>query len=389
MSLSEATAEAALKALISRVDATLENVDDFPYFADPETGEWVTTTDGNWCAGHWIGLLWLAGRQASGEEATQHYVDMGRRYVEKMRTSEDILDSLFAGMNYLYAGFDGYDLTGDRTLFGLGFIGADAMVGLFEEAPRVIPIGVYRVKGPEEQFDLAQETDQRPVGWEATATDVIHTSVPVLWRAYEETGKARFRDIALAHCDRHLDWCLRDDGSTWHQVQFEPETGELVRQYNDLAYSDKTCWARGLGWNISGLSAAYNATGARRYIDALDRSVDYYMENTPSDLVPYWDFEDPNAPDVPRDTSCAGIAASGLVKLSGEDNRVEQLRVVGEQILESIIENYMLTDVNDDRLGMITHGCYNKPADYALSNELIWTDYYVGDALETVLELRS
>jgi len=47
-----------IEAIITRVDRTIERVgDEFPYYADPETGEWVTTPNGDWCLGHWIGLL--------------------------------------------------------------------------------------------------------------------------------------------------------------------------------------------------------------------------------------------------------------------------------------------------------------------------------------------
>ena len=42
-----------IEAIITRVDRTIERVgDEFPYYADPETGEWVTTPDGDWCSGH-------------------------------------------------------------------------------------------------------------------------------------------------------------------------------------------------------------------------------------------------------------------------------------------------------------------------------------------------
>ena len=147
-----------------------------------------------------------------------------------------------------------------------------------------------------------------------------------------------------------------------------------------------TCWARGQGWNIAGLSRAYAETGAGRYLDGLEAAVDYYLEHAPDDLVPYWDFEDPRAPDVPRDTSAAGITAYGLSWLNGDDDRVERLRGVGDEILASLVENYLQTDVGDGRRGMVLHGCYSMPGDYAVDNELIWTDFYVARALWRYLD---
>jgi len=281
-------------------------------------------------------------------------------------------DWMFCGMNFDYAGFLGYDQTGDRDLYAVGLAGADAMVDMFDETARQVRVGEHRIKGPEEQFDMEQEVKGRPSGDNVAVLDTIHTSLPVLWRAYRETGTTRFRDVALAHADRHVDWYLHDDGKNTHMAMYDPETGEVEQFFDTLAYEEDTCWARGQGWNIAGLSRAYSETGARRYLDRLETAVDYYLEQTPDDLVPYWDFEDPRIPEVPRDTSCAGISAYGLTRLFGDDDRVERLRSVGEDILASMISDYLLTDVDDGRRGMVLHGCYNMPGDYATDNELIW-----------------
>jgi unsaturated chondroitin disaccharide hydrolase len=168
----------------------------------------------------------------------------------------------------------------------------------------------------------------------------------------------------------------------WHLAEFDPETGDLIRQYNELAYSDATCWARGQGWAIAGYARAYEETGADRYLDTLSALVEYYVSHSPEDFIPYWDFEHPDVPDVPRDTSAAGLAAYGLTRLT-ESGETSDLHETGERILDSLISDYLTpTHADDDRPpGMVTDGCYNGPAGYATANELIWTDYYVSYAL--------
>jgi unsaturated chondroitin disaccharide hydrolase len=314
----------ALSAIVRRVQTTLESVDGaFPFVADPETGNWKTTADGNWCAGHWIGLLWIASDWSDEEAGT--FERYAREYTSKMRNSPSLLKSMFGGMNYHYAGFRAYDISGDRSLFDLGVAGADAMVDLFEERAQQIPVGSYTIEGPAEQFDFSEETEQRAEGTEISAVDMVYTSVPVLWRAHVETDEQAFWDVALSHSDRHLDWYIREDGRTWQEAQFDPKTGDLVNQYNDLAYSNETCWARGQGWNIAGLARAYNETKAPRYLAALRKTVDYYVEMTPEDLVPHWDFEVASIPDTPRDTSAAALAAYGLARLQGPRADVDKL----------------------------------------------------------------
>jgi hypothetical protein len=47
------------RRLLKRVATTAaQPLDGFPFSADPETGEWVTTPDGAWTGGFWIGGLW-------------------------------------------------------------------------------------------------------------------------------------------------------------------------------------------------------------------------------------------------------------------------------------------------------------------------------------------
>jgi unsaturated chondroitin disaccharide hydrolase len=62
------TERAALDLLVERVERTLDATGEaFPYYADPATGAWTTTEDGNWCGGHWVAMLWRA-YERTGEE---------------------------------------------------------------------------------------------------------------------------------------------------------------------------------------------------------------------------------------------------------------------------------------------------------------------------------
>lgn len=381
--IAQERAETAYDALMERVGTTLEATGDrFPFAADPNSGEWEETDDGNWCAGHWIGLLWLASEYADSPEETDRFETAAGDHTEVMleampRTTK------FCGVNFHHAGWTGYDITGDRQLFAVGLEGADAMVEQFHEAARQIAVGRYRIKGPAEQFEAERAYEDRPPGDRLAVCDSIYTSLPVLWRAYEETGYERFRDVALAHADRHLDWYLEEDGSTTHMVAFDPESGKPEQYFDTLAYDSETCWARGQGWHIAGLSYAYNATGASRYLEALERSVDYYREHTPEDLVPFWDFEDPRIPEVPKDTSCAGLVAYGLLQLELSEETTD-LRTFGARVLEAIITDYLVLDDSPYR-GMVLEGCYTYPNKYHYDSELIWTNYYVARAIKSII----
>lgn len=377
------TEAAAFASITDRVDDTLSATGDaFPYYADPETGEWTTTDDGNWCGGHWVGLLLLAYERTGEERFRQAARDRAETVVESVEPA-----SMFYGMNCHYAGFRAYDVTGEDAFRELGLRGADATVEYFHQGARQVPLGTQPIDAPASNF-RGPDGGDAPSGDVLGAVDAIYTSLPVLWRAYRETGDPTYRDTAVSHADRHLDWYVREDGRTWHHAEFDPEDGGLRRQYNELAYSDETCWARGQGWCIAGLARAYNETGAGRYLDALESTVGYYVSHSPDDLVPHWDFEHPDAPDVTRDTSAAALVAYGLTRLR-EEAATEALRRTGRRVAESLVDGYV-TPVDDEDgrpSGMVTEGCYNGPAEFATAHELVWTDYYVAVTLANRLDL--
>lgn len=75
-------------------------------------------------------------------------------------------------------------------------------------------------------------------------------------------------------------------------------------------------WARGQAWAIYGYTVVYRETLDPRYLDFVQKVTDVYLERLPEDYVPYWDFDDPNIPNVPRDASAASVTASALLELS-------------------------------------------------------------------------
>jgi unsaturated chondroitin disaccharide hydrolase len=69
------------------------------------------------------------------------------------------------------------------------------------------------------------------------------------------------------------------------------------------------------------------------------------LENLPEDNVFYWDFNDPDIPDAPRDASAAAITASALYELSTFSEKGDTWLTAANQIMESLTsEKYRATD---------------------------------------------
>ncbi len=170
----------ALDAILHRVHTTLKDAGEaFPLYADPETGTWGTTSDGNWCAGHWINLLRLAATYADSDQKAERFKTAARSHTATLESS-GIRDTMFGGMNYLYAGFRGWDLTDDRSLFGLGLEGADAMQSLFHEPTQLVPRreSEYAIARPD--YEPTDATIQNDAGLSTkleASSDNIYTCI--------------------------------------------------------------------------------------------------------------------------------------------------------------------------------------------------------------------
>ncbi len=371
----------ALALMLDRISATLDACGPtFPlYVADD--GQWYTTADGNWCAGHWIGLLWIAARRARDVDGRHRFATAARACIDRFEPQP--LAQIFAGMNHYYAGFLGFDIDGSDELRHLGMRGADAMLQLYDPVAKQIPVGRYAV-APTVQASAEDSSWETRDLEHLAAVDVIHTSVPILWRAYAETGESTYYDTAVAHVRRHLEWHVRADGSTTQLRPYDAGSGVPGAPLNLLAADQNGCWSRGLAWHIAGLAVAHEVTGDLEWLDALQRSTTYYLRNTPSDLVPAWDTT-VTSTDASRDSSAAAIAAYGLIRLGTDgDGATRALQQVGLRILSSLVTNYLVREDGVANQGGVAHGCYRYPQGLAIDNELIWTDFYTAAALDLI-----
>jgi unsaturated chondroitin disaccharide hydrolase len=212
-----------------------------------------------------------------------------------------------------------------------------------------------------------------------TIIDVM-MNLPLLWWAYEETNDDKYFKVAYTHAKRTIEEFIREDYSTIHVIDFDLETGEILRKITVQGYSDASCWSRGQAWAIYGFTLAYKHTEDELFLKTAENIARYFVKKLPEDYVPYWDFDDPEK--EMRDSSAAAIAASGLLDLS-ELSEKKKFREVAINILNSLCNNY-LSGKNED--GILNHGCFYKPAGIGVDESLIWGDYYFIEAIMKVIK---
>lgn len=190
-------------------------------------------------------------------------------------------------------------------------------------------------------------------------------------------------------------------GRTAHESIFNTNNGDYRCPSTQQGYSAMSTWTRGLAWAMLGysellewlatLSEEELATHGGResvesmMIQAAQATCDFYIEQTPTCGIPYWDTGAPGLVQLtdyldrpadpfnevePVDSSAAAIAAQGLLRLGkyletqGQDRAstytYKQYVQAGLTVLNTLLnEPYLSTDSQHE--GLILHSIYHRP----------------------------
>lgn len=349
--MTDALRSDALRRMRARVARTAETVRaGFPHFADPETGQWTCSPSGDWTGGFWNGMLWLCA--ASTGEA--RYLRWAEQWTERLRARIDS-DTVFRGFLFYYGAALGAILLGHPDAREIGLQGAKGLAATYNPRAEALPLGTE-----------AEETSD--VGKGEANVDTVQASALLLW-AHRETGDPTFREAALKHTARHIEFCLRADGSVCQSASFDPATGKMLRRYTHKGITDQSTWARAQAWGILGWTLAAQWSSDGSLLEPAERAADWWLAHVPSDRVAFWDFDDPEIPQTNRDTSATGIVTASLLKLATftrSEARRSAYRQAAEATARVLVEGYLGAD------GMLREGCYNKRIGLATKHELIW-----------------
>ena len=206
----------------------------------------------------------------------------------------------------------------------------------------------------------------------------------LLW-ASAEGGDARYREIALRHADTTLAQHYRPDCSSYHVVDFDPDTGKVLRRRTWQGAADDSAWARGQGWGLYGYTMLYRQTRDPRYLEQARCIAGFLLDHPrlPADGVPYWDFDAPEIPDAPRDASAGALIASALLELGQYVDAEARKRYVGaaEDALRSLSAPPYRAEPGSNGGFLLRHSVGSLPHDSEVDVPLTYADYYYVEAL--------
>lgn len=370
--MSEVSYASAIDAMTSRIDQTAAQVvTGFPHYADTTTGTWTPSPTGDWTGGFWVGELWLAYHR-TGDEAYRHHA---LRWAELLRARVDS-KTVFRGFLFYYGAALGAIISGDETATEIAVDGARAFAGGFQDKAGAIPLGT-------------QAEEATDVGDDEFNIDGLPGTALLAWAA-RQTRDVGLREVAASHARRHIELCVRDDGSVCQSATVDLATGKMLKRYTHKGFSDDSTWTRAQAWAMIGF--ALSARWLPEHDDLLTTAVrvcDWWCDHLPDSGVMYWDFDAPQTAGTRIDTSGAAIGSAALLKVAAlvdDEARSSRYRAMASRTVRALVGDYLTPTTPDDRrpAGILTAGCYNHRIGLATDNELIWGSYHLYEALHVL-----
>ena len=218
-------------------------------------------------------------------------------------------------------------------------------------------------------------------------------NLELLFWATKATGDSSFYNIAVTHANTTMKNHFRPDYSSYHVINYNPQTGEVQQKKTAQGFADSSAWARGQSWGLYGYTVVYRETGDKKYLDQANNIAHFILTNThlPADKIPYWDYDAPNILNALRDASAAAVMASALIELSGyvsKDN-ADNYMTVAKTILQNLSTEHYKAAIDTNGGFILKHSVGNLPAHSEVDVPLTYADYYFLEAMKRYEDLSS
>jgi unsaturated chondroitin disaccharide hydrolase len=339
----------------------------FPRSTNTDDGTLMTSGPDYWCSGFFPGSLWrlyeYSGDQNVLVEAIRRTAPLEK---EKLNTGTHDLGFI------LYNSFgNGYRLTENPIYKDILLTGAKSLISRYNDTVGCI----------------------RSWSWGNWKFPVIvdnMMNLEYLFWATKITGDSTYYKIAVSHSEKTIRNHFRADWSSYHVVDYDPSSGEVLLKQTHQGASDESAWARGQAWGLYGFTVVYRETGNLKYLEAAKNIANYILNNPnlPEDMIPFWDFNAPEIPDAKRDASAAAIISSALLELQkyvDEDLSRKYLKAA-EKIIRTLSSPAYRAKPGENNNFILMHSVGSMPGNYEIDVPLSYTDYYY---IESLMRFRE
>ena len=330
-----------------------------PRSINPDGSLWVSNHKW-WCSGFYPGSLWLV-YEYTGDEEVKALAQKYQTPLEPIRFRKNHHD---VGFQLMCSYGNCLRLTGDKESEAIIKDGASSLATRFD--PEVGCTRSWNSK----KWTYAVIVDNM-------------MNLELLLKGAELSGDESLKEIALTHSRTTMKNHYREDFSSYHLVDYDPETGAVLGKQTVQGYADDSAWARGQAWGLYGYTMVYRFTKEQDMLDQAIAIAEYIIPRLPKDYVPFWDFDAPDIPNDVRDASSGSLIASALIELSTyvDAEKAARYLSVAENTLRELASERYLAKEGEQYGFILKHSTGSKPGNSEIDVPLTYADYYFLEAL--------
>lgn len=331
----------------------------YPRSINPDGSLWTSHYKW-WCSGFYPGSLWLTYEQ-TGDEAVKELALKYQAGLEPLRFRTDDHD---IGFQLMCSYGNCLRITGDTACEAVIIDGARSLASRFDP-----------------EVGCTRSWNNKRYTFPVIVDNMMN--LELLLKAMELGGDDSLKNIALSHARTTMKNHFREDFSSFHLVDYDPETGEVIKKQTVQGYADDSAWARGQAWALYGYPMVYRFTKDQEMLDHAVAIAEYIIPRLPEDGIPYWDFDAPEIPNDVRDASAAAIMASALIELSTyvDAEKSAHYLATAEKMLRALASDEYLAEEGSHYGFLLKHSTGNKNKDSEVDVPLTYADYYFLEAL--------
>jgi unsaturated chondroitin disaccharide hydrolase len=316
----------------------------------------------DWCSGFFPGNLWFIS-ELTGNKKWNVAADKYTLKIEPEKTNATTHDM---GFKMLCSFGNGYRLTKNENYKNILLQSAYTLIKRFNPKTGAIL-----------SWDHSRDKWVNPV--------IIDNmmNLELLFYAFHHSNDSLFYKIAVSHADVTMKNHFRTDYSCYHVVDYNPESGEVLKKTTHQGLNDDSSWSRGQGWALYGYVLMYRETKDMKYLKFAENIASFILnhKNLPTDKIPYFDFDAVAGKTTPRDASAGALIASALYEFSTySTSKANYYRTMADTMIQSLEKSY-LSGYKTNKGFLLGHSTGSYPSNSEVDVPLVYADYYYLEAL--------
>jgi len=203
-------------------------------------------------------------------------------------------------------------------------------------------------------------------------------NLPLLYWASDTYEDNRFALFAKAHADTAVKEFIKPDGSVYHIVNFDTQTGEVKEYPRGQGYESGSSWSRGQAWGVYGFMMSYIHTKDKKYLDASRGIADYIIKNIRERTIVPSDYMQPDSPEI-VDASASAITACGMLELAKYSENGEKYEEFAMRLLRGLYDDCDFSDKNQAIIQSATEMYHGNGTNHHIP--IIYSEYFLIEAL--------